>query len=154
MIGFHRTYNFMSQVYLHQFGAITSRCLPNFHRWCIGNRVGDSLWQRRFTPGAPFSSYRALNSPNIVQRANNVLSSWRSAFSSILSLYDDLLGKSSFFECDVTEDGQTWFGPVKIPPPPCAGRAELYNRNPCCPLCPFCMNDFCEIKFQLISFSK
>ena len=37
------------------------------------DRVGDSLWQRRFTPGAPVSSYRATKSPNIVHRANDVL---------------------------------------------------------------------------------
>jgi hypothetical protein len=37
------------------------------------DREGDSLWQRRFPPGAPVSSYIHCKSPNIVYGANNVL---------------------------------------------------------------------------------
>jgi hypothetical protein len=37
------------------------------------DREGDSLWQRRFLPGSPVSSYIHYKSPNIVYRANNVL---------------------------------------------------------------------------------
>jgi hypothetical protein len=33
----------------------------------------DSVWQRRFPPGAPVSSYIHYKSPNIVNIANNVL---------------------------------------------------------------------------------
>jgi hypothetical protein len=34
---------------------------------------GDSLWQRKFPPGAPVSSHMHYKSPNIVYGANNVL---------------------------------------------------------------------------------
>jgi hypothetical protein len=37
------------------------------------DREGDSLRQRKFSPGAPVSSYIHYKSPNIVYRANNVL---------------------------------------------------------------------------------
>jgi hypothetical protein len=36
-------------------------------------KIGDSLWQHRFPPGAPVPSYIHYKSPNIVYRANNVL---------------------------------------------------------------------------------
>jgi hypothetical protein len=37
------------------------------------DREGDSLWQRRFPPGTPVSSYMHYKSPNIVYGVNNVL---------------------------------------------------------------------------------
>jgi hypothetical protein len=54
----------------HLWGRVGS--IPGqTHSSC--DRVGDSLWQRRFPPGAPVSSYIHYKSPNICLRANNVL---------------------------------------------------------------------------------
>jgi hypothetical protein len=54
-----------------QSGAVV-RSMFQTHTSC--DREGDSLWQRRFPPGAPVSSYMHYKSPNIVYRAiNNVL---------------------------------------------------------------------------------
>jgi hypothetical protein len=63
------------QLYILTSAPVTSEFVGSIpgqtHSSC--DRVGDSLGQRRFPPGAPVSCYIHYKSPNIVYRANNVL---------------------------------------------------------------------------------